>query len=99
MSNEVAVNSRPDTCQAPAPLARLLARLEEAMDGVMADDIPPLWFRWAYHGYLALKELDTRVLEGRLPPAIFYNLLVSARAPAESGSASRAERYAAAAAR
>ena len=42
--------------------------------------IPPLWFSWAYHGYLALKALDTRVLEGRLPPAIFYNLLVSARA-------------------
>jgi len=64
-----------------------------------ADDIPPLWFRWAYHGYLALKELDTRVLEGRLPPAIFYNLLVSARTPAEPGAASHAERYAAAAAR
>jgi ubiquinone/menaquinone biosynthesis C-methylase UbiE len=48
-----------------------------------AEDIPPLWFQWAYHGYLALKALDTRVLERRLPPAIFYNLLVSARAPAE----------------
>jgi ubiquinone/menaquinone biosynthesis C-methylase UbiE len=45
-----------------------------------ADDLPPLWFQWAYHGYLALKELDTRVLERRLPAAIFYNLLVSARA-------------------
>jgi ubiquinone/menaquinone biosynthesis C-methylase UbiE len=44
--------------------------------------IPPLWFQWAYHGYLALKALDTRVLERGLPPAIFYNLLVSARAPA-----------------
>ncbi|HKP88749.1 MAG TPA: class I SAM-dependent methyltransferase [Thermoleophilaceae bacterium] len=42
--------------------------------------IPSLWFSYAYHGYLALKALDTRVLEGRLPPAIFYNLLVSARA-------------------
>jgi len=41
-------------------------------------DIPQLWFEWAYHGYLALKELDTAVLEPRLPPAIFYNLLVSA---------------------
>ncbi len=43
-------------------------------------DIPTLWFHYAYRGYLALKALDTRVLEGRLPPAIFYNLLVSARA-------------------
>ena len=49
-------------------------------------DIPRLWFLWAYHGYIALKELDTRVLERRLPPAIFYNLLVSARAPAERAS-------------
>jgi hypothetical protein len=46
-----------------------------------AEDIPPLWFQWAYHGYLALKVLDTRVLERRLPAAIFYNLLVSGRVP------------------
>jgi len=46
------------------------------------DQIPPLWFQWAYHGYLALKAVDTRVLERGLPPAIFYNLLVSARSPA-----------------
>ncbi len=45
------------------------------------DDIPMLWFHWAHRGYLALKELDTAVLEPRLPPAIFYNLLVSARVP------------------
>jgi ubiquinone/menaquinone biosynthesis C-methylase UbiE len=47
------------------------------------DEIPVLWFQWAYHGYLALKTLDTRVLERRLPPAIFYNLLMSARVPAD----------------
>jgi ubiquinone/menaquinone biosynthesis C-methylase UbiE len=47
-----------------------------------AEDIPPLWFQWAYHGYLALKVVDTRLLERRLPPAIFYNLLVSGRVPA-----------------
>jgi ubiquinone/menaquinone biosynthesis C-methylase UbiE len=53
--------------------------------------IPMLWFRYAYHGYLALKELDERLLEPRLPPALFYNLLVSARAPA-SGGRSRSKR-------
>jgi SAM-dependent methyltransferase len=42
--------------------------------------VPTLWFRYAYHGYLALKEVDERLLEPRLPPAIFYNLLVSAAA-------------------
>jgi ubiquinone/menaquinone biosynthesis C-methylase UbiE len=47
--------------------------------------IPHLWFRYAYHGYLALKAVDERVLESRLPPAIFYNLLISARAPAAGG--------------
>ena len=55
--------------------------------------IPHLWFQYAYHGYLALKTVDERVLEARLPPAIFYNLLVSARAPASGGrSAPRPER-------
>ena len=44
-------------------------------------DLPLNWIRYAYFGYLGLKQLDARVLEGRLPPAIFYNLLVSARVP------------------
>jgi ubiquinone/menaquinone biosynthesis C-methylase UbiE len=44
-------------------------------------DLPINWIRYAYFGYLGLKQLDARVLEGRLPPAIFYNLLVSATAP------------------
>jgi hypothetical protein len=28
-----------------------------------------------------LQDLDRRLLESRLPPAIFYNLLISARKP------------------
>jgi hypothetical protein len=43
------------------------------------DDVPMLWRQYAFHGYLALQRLDERLLEGRLPPAIFYNLLLSAR--------------------
>jgi ubiquinone/menaquinone biosynthesis C-methylase UbiE len=43
--------------------------------------IPTAWFKYAYHGYLALKTLDERVLEPRLPSALFYNLLMSARTP------------------
>ena len=42
--------------------------------------MPWLWRQYAYRGYLALQALDRAVLEGRLPPALFYNLLVSARA-------------------
>ena len=42
-------------------------------------DVPVLWRRYAFHGYLALQRLDERVLEPLLPPAIFYNLLLSGR--------------------
>ena len=44
--------------------------------------VPRLWHQYAYHGYLALQAVDRALLEPRLPAAIFYNLLVSARAPA-----------------
>ncbi|MFL5894976.1 MAG: class I SAM-dependent methyltransferase [Thermoleophilaceae bacterium] len=43
------------------------------------DDVPWLWRRYAYHGYLALQAVDRTLLEPRLPPGIFYNLLISAR--------------------
>jgi SAM-dependent methyltransferase len=43
--------------------------------------VPMLWRQYAYHGYLLLQRLDERVLEPRLPPAIFYNLLLTARKP------------------
>jgi SAM-dependent methyltransferase len=44
-------------------------------------DVPMLWRRYAFNGYLLLQRLDTHVLETRLPAAIFYNLLLSARRP------------------
>jgi SAM-dependent methyltransferase len=42
-------------------------------------DVPWLWRRYAFHGYLALQRVDRALLEPRLPPRIFYNLLISAR--------------------
>jgi SAM-dependent methyltransferase len=42
-------------------------------------DVPMLWRQYAFHGYLLLQQLDEKVLEPLLPPAIFYNLLVTAR--------------------
>jgi ubiquinone/menaquinone biosynthesis C-methylase UbiE len=42
-------------------------------------DVPWAWRQYAYRGYLVLQELDRRLLESRLPPAIFYNLMLSAR--------------------
>jgi ubiquinone/menaquinone biosynthesis C-methylase UbiE len=44
-------------------------------------DVPWLWRRYAYHGYLALQALDRSLLEGRLPAGVFYNLMLSARKP------------------
>jgi SAM-dependent methyltransferase len=44
-------------------------------------DVPWAWRVYAYRGYLLLKSLDRSLLEPRLPAAIFYNLLISARAP------------------
>ncbi len=45
------------------------------------EDVPWAWRIYAYRGYLMLQELDRRLLESRLPPAIFYNLMLSARKP------------------
>ena len=43
--------------------------------------VPMLWRRFAFRSYLALQRLDTTLLEPRLPPALFYNLMLSARRP------------------
>jgi ubiquinone/menaquinone biosynthesis C-methylase UbiE len=43
------------------------------------DAVPMLWRRYAYNGYLLLQRLDERMLERRLPPAVFYNLMLTAR--------------------
>jgi ubiquinone/menaquinone biosynthesis C-methylase UbiE len=45
------------------------------------EDIPSGWFRYAYHGYIALQKLDAAVLEPHLPAAGFYNLMLTARKP------------------
>jgi SAM-dependent methyltransferase len=41
--------------------------------------VPMAWKQYAYHGYLMLQRLDEQLLEPVLPPAIFYNLLLTAR--------------------
>jgi SAM-dependent methyltransferase len=45
------------------------------------DEVPWAWKVYAFRGYLVLQEVDRRLLEPRLPPAIFYNLMLSARCP------------------
>jgi len=43
------------------------------------EDVPWGWRIYAYRGYLTLQKLDRQLLESRLPAAIFYNLIVTAR--------------------
>jgi ubiquinone/menaquinone biosynthesis C-methylase UbiE len=44
-----------------------------------AQDIPWGWIQYAYRGYIALQAVDRHVLEPRLPPHLFYNLMLVAR--------------------
>ncbi|MGI8750151.1 MAG: class I SAM-dependent methyltransferase [Thermoleophilaceae bacterium] len=76
-----------------AGFARVLVRGEELAASMFGwanraleataepSEVPWLWRQYAYRGYLAFQALDRVLLEPRLPPAIFYNLLVSGRAP------------------
>ena len=43
------------------------------------DRVPWRWRNFAFRSYLALQRLDSSLLEPRLPPALFYNLVLSAR--------------------
>jgi ubiquinone/menaquinone biosynthesis C-methylase UbiE len=43
------------------------------------DEVPWAWRLYAYRGYLLLQEFDRRLLESRLPAALFYNLMLAAR--------------------
>lgn len=44
-------------------------------------DIPRGWIQYAYRGYLLLQAVDRRALEPRLPPRLFYNLMLAAHRP------------------
>jgi SAM-dependent methyltransferase len=44
-------------------------------------EIPRRWHRFALRSYIALQRLDAALLEPRLPPELFYNLVLSARKP------------------
>ena len=44
-------------------------------------DVPWAWIQYAYRGYVALQAVDRRALEPRLPPRLFYNLMLAARKP------------------
>ena len=61
-------------------LASWFGWFNRALEATADPDAVPLpWRRYAYGGYLLLQRLDRHILEPRLPPAIFYNLLLTAR--------------------
>jgi SAM-dependent methyltransferase len=43
------------------------------------DQVPFSWRHFAYRSYMALQRVDSSLLEPRLPPELFYNLVLSAR--------------------
>ncbi len=48
------------------------------------EEVPMRWRQFAFRSYLRLQRLDARLLEPRLPPELFYNLVLSARRPASA---------------
>jgi SAM-dependent methyltransferase len=56
----------------------LLRSLQAGSD---PEQVPWAWHVFAFRSYLALRWLDDHVFEPRLPPGLFYNLLLSARKP------------------
>jgi len=47
----------------------------------VSEDVPWTWRRFAFRSYLALQKVDVALLEPRLPPQLFYNLVLSALKP------------------
>jgi ubiquinone/menaquinone biosynthesis C-methylase UbiE len=62
--------------------AALFGWINRTLEGTVdPSDVPQAWRVYAHRGYLLLQRLDRALLEPRLPRALFYNLLVSARSP------------------
>lgn len=64
-------------------LANLYGWVLRTLESTAAqDEIPDRWRVFAFRSYLALQRVDSVLLEPRLPPRLFYNLVLSARKPA-----------------
>jgi SAM-dependent methyltransferase len=55
--------------------------LRSIQGGSDPEQVPRFWHQFAFRSYLALQWMDGFLLEPRLPPALFYNLLLSAKKP------------------
>ena len=64
-------------------LANLYGWTVRTLEGTAdPEQVPDRWRQLAFRSYLALQRLDAALLEPRLPPQLFYNLVLSARRPA-----------------
>lgn len=63
-------------------LANIHGWVTRTMEGTAEPDtVPRGWRVFAFRSYLALQRIDAALLEPRLPPKLFYNLVLSARKP------------------
>ena len=53
--------------------------LRSLESSAVPEQVPVRWRRFAFRSYLALQRVDVAALEPRLPPSLFYNLVLSAR--------------------
>ena len=61
----------------------VLRSLEATAD---PERVPWSWQSFAFRSYLALQRVDSALLEPRLPPSLFYNLVLSAHKPGQRTS-------------
>ena len=60
-------------------LANLYGWTVRTLEGTAEpEDVPHRWRELAFRSYLALQRVDAALLEPRLPPSLFYNLVLSA---------------------
>ena len=58
-----------------------LVALASSAQSAEPGDVPWGWRLFAFRSYLALQRVDVALLEPRLPPQLFYNLVLSAWKP------------------
>ena len=60
-------------------LANLYGWTVRTLEGTAEpEEVPRRWRKLAFRSYLALQRVDAALLEPRLPPSLFYNLVLSA---------------------
>jgi ubiquinone/menaquinone biosynthesis C-methylase UbiE len=67
-------------------LANAYGWLVRTLEGsAVPEQVPMRWRTFAFRSYILLQRVDAAALEPHLPPALFYNLVLSARRPPVAG--------------